>query len=318
METIKLLNQKVSIFDNAAHSKVTKYDDTLINFLQKTQLKERNKIMYCRKINKVDQKKGKKYKEDNIACATVSATFDKYRYNLNAKEKTGIIAIDIDKDKNPFLDVDKAKRDVMQLPYVFLSMLSCRGEGVWCAVYYNKDKFIGYVHNALKEDFRKIGYTIDDTKDLARLRVASWDDHILIKNNVEMYNREIIPEERDEKEYVDWVLTKDDLRDITIIIYVLTHFFNYSVDDYYDWLYEGFRLATIPNKELGLKLFQMISENSDNYEGPADVEAKFNECRNTTHNKTNVLGYYINKIKEIYGDDWRYRINELLKGKIIV
>ena len=106
-------------------------------------------------------------------------------------------------------------------------------------------------------------------------------------------------------------VNKDDLICLVKVIYLLVNEHNYVSDDYDEWLLDGFRLATIPNKELGLKLFTMISENSDNFESYEDVKTKFEECCNTTKYKTNILGYYINKIKEYYGENWRTIVNNL-------
>ena len=314
MKVDKLLNKQVDVFKCSIQSKKKWYTTTLINFLQ-NQIREKDKIFYLRNLNKKDEKAAKLYKKESIVACTPSATFKERRVVGDVKEKTGIIVIDIDKDKNPNLDIDKAKFDVMFLPYVFMTMLSCRGEGIWCAVYYNVDRYIGHVFNALKEDFRNLGYVIDDCGDITRLRYSSWDDNILIKQDVEMYDKYIEDEVKEYDCEGEWVLTKQDLKDIVVAIYVLVNYNNYTKDDYDDWLLDGFRLATIPNRDIGYKLFEMISKASDNYGGPEDVEEKFKECCRTTTYTTNILGYYINKIKDIYGPDWRYRVNDLLAKK---
>lgn len=314
MKTQQIINQTVSVFKSAKDSDYVYYNTPFIKFLQ-DQCKYEHKIDYLRKLNKTDEKAAKEYKKENLIACTPSAKFIKRRLALDAEEKTGIIIIDIDKDKNLGLDIKKAKEDVMRLPYVFMTMLSCRGEGIWAGVYYNKDKYIGYVFNALKEDFRNIGYVIDDCKDLNRLRFISYDDEILIKEDVELYDKQLNIE-RDPYECTgDWELTKDDIKDIVVCVYVLVYFNDYTSDDYDEWLLDGFRLATLPNKEVGLRLFKMISEHSDNYVDDEDVEDKFEECYRTTTYTTNILGYYINRVKDIYGYDWRYRVSDLLKEK---
>ena len=128
-----------------------------------------------------------------------------------------------------------------------------------------------------------------------------------------MYENIKKPEEREYSFEDDWELTQQDLQDIVYCVYVLVNYNNYTSDDYNEWLLDAFRLATIPNREVGLKLFEMISENSLNFKDYEDLEQKFNECRRTTTYKTNILGYYINKVKEIYGPDWKFRFNEILK-----
>lgn len=316
MKVKELLNQKTDIFkpikdkDGYYYS----YTTSIIDFFTNITNQNKYKVEYLRKINLEDEVKAKKYKKDELIGATISATFNKRRVTGDVKEKTGIIVIDIDKGNNPDLDVNKAKQDVMKLPYVFFTSLSCRGEGIFCLVHYDKEKYIGYIFNALKNKFKEIGYIIDkQCSDITRLRIVSWDDNILVKNDVEMFD-EILVEEKEPYEVdEDWVLTKQDLKDIVVCVYVLVRYNKYTSNDYNEWLLDGFRLATIPNKEVGLKLFTIISEYSDNFKSYEDVREKFSECRRTTTYKTNILGYYINKIKEIYGPDWRFRVNDLLK-----
>ncbi len=315
MKLQDILKTQVDIFSSGSRSGKIYYTQTLYYFLTKLAEKNKKTVFKLRDLNKTDEKVAKQYKKDNLIACTVSATFDQYRVLHHIKERTGLIAIDIDKDKNPDLDTDKAKKELIKLPYIAWIQLSCRGEGIWCLIPYNKDNNFRDTWNSLREDFLNLGYVIDDCKDETRLRFVSWDDNIFAKKEVEVYDKvkpfEYIMRDIDYNAD-DWELTKDDIKDITVAIYLLTHYCGYSADDYNDWLLEGFRLATIPNKEVGLRLFKMISEASDNYEGYNDVKKKFNECCRTTTYRTNILGYYINKIKEFYGLEWRIKANELL------
>lgn len=311
-----ILNTKVDVFKCSIESGTVWYTNTLKYFLTKSSIKYKDKIFHVRELNKIDEKKAKEYKLNNLLACTISAIFDNYRALRCIKEKTGFITIDIDKDKNPDMDINKAKQDVIRLPYVALTMLSCRGEGIWCLIPYNKENDFKETWNALYDDFKEIGYVIDKCKDETRLRIVSYDDNILIKGNTEEYNKiKKIERYNVESDYdentPDWELTKTDLIELTKVIYLLVTKHNYTSDDYDEWLLDGFRLATIPNKEVGLKLFTLISENSDNFKSYDDVREKFEECCRTTTYRTNILGFYINKIKEYYGNEWRDKIKEL-------
>lgn len=317
MNSIELLNQEVSMFKCGTSSSSPYYTSTLIDFLQNATERSRAKIDYLRRLNKQDEKAAKKYKGDNLPACTPCGTFKNRRVVGCIDKKTGIIAIDIDLSRNPGLNVEKAKQDVMTHPSVFLSMLSCRGEGIFCFVYYNKEHYIGYVFNSLRDDFKQLGYNIDlDCSDITRLRYVSYDDNILVKQGdipcYENWKDDVVERYEIEDE---WHMTKQDVKDIVVCVFVMCDYLNYTSDNYNEWLLDGFRLATLPNKEVGLRLFEKISECSDNYEGPDDVEEKFNECCRTTTYKTNILGYYINKVKEVYGPEWRFRVNDLLKSK---
>lgn len=322
----EILNKQVDIFRSGVYSGKVWYTTTLRYFLSKLTIKNKDKIDKIRILNKKDEKKAKELKKQELVACTISATFDESRVLHRVKELNGLIAIDIDKDKNIGLDVNKAKKDVISLPFVAMTMLSCRGEGIWCLVPYNKNNDFRETFLALKEDFYNKGYIIDECKDETRLRFVSYDDNILMRKNTEIYNKTIHIDKtvknvnntdnsitRDiDYNAKDWILTKEDLKDITVAVYLLTNFCGYTSDKYDEWLLDGFRLATIPNKEIGIKLFTMISKNSDNFKSIKDVEDKFEECCKTTKYRTNILGYYINKIKEYYGLEWRIKANELL------
>ena len=316
-----LSSSVINIFGRGNFKSSIWYSTKLIDFFTKMTIKNKTIIEKLREINFQSEKLAKKFKNDNLISATISATFVKNRLLWDIKEYTGIIAIDIDKDKNQHLDVEEAKKDILNRhPSAMLAMKSCRGEGIFVLIYYNKENNFRDTYNALYDDFFEMGYIIDGScKDETRLRYISYDDNILIKNEVERYEKtkhiEIERNSNYDPDGDEWIMTKDDVKDIIIAVYALVKFRGYTADDYDAWLLEGFRLATIPNKEVGLKLFQLISENSDNYDGPRDVVEKFEECYNKTTYKTNILGYYINKIRDYYGYDWRYRVSDILKEK---
>lgn len=314
-----ILKTQVDIFKCAANSSKVWFSQSLSYFLTKLSLKNKDKVYKLRELNKRDEKLAKQYKKDNIIGCTISATFNEYRLLYKIKERTGLIAIDIDKDKNPELNINKAKNDIIKLSYVAWIQLSCRGEGIWVLVPYNKGNDFKETFNALKQDFNELGYIIDNCKDETRLRLISYDDNVYAKKEVEVYDK-IMPYVNDRKKKQseateidkDWELTKDDVKDITVAIYLLVNYCGYTANSYEEWLLEGFRLATMPNKEIGLKLFEMISRASDGYEGIDDVRDKFEECFKTTMYSSSILGYYINKIKEYYGQDWKIKAHELI------
>ena len=315
MKVKDILNQKVSYFDSPSKSGTPKNTISMINFLTEAQVNNKAKVDYVRRLNEKDEKEAKKYKINTMPCCTISGLFSEHRYAMCCTSKTGVIAIDIDKDDNEGLDIEETKKKLMELPYVFLAMKSCRGEGVFCLIYYNRELEFRYVFNALNEEFLNLGYIIDDgCSDICRLRIVSWDDNILIKNDVEEYNKFKADEIIEDRNYTEeeWKMTKEDLMLVVKCIYILVNNLDYVSNDYNEWLLDGFRLATIPNAEVGLRLFLMISERSDNYKGKPDVEQKFRECRRTTTYKTNILGYYINKVKDAYGDDWIKKVNNIL------
>ena len=310
MKIQDILSKKVDIFSCAKKSSRVWYSNTLLYFLNDLSKRYKKQIGILREINKTDEKTAKEYKKEELICCTISAKFETYRLIHKIKERTGLIAIDIDKDKNEGLDVEKAKLDVMKFPFVSLTMLSCRGEGIWCLIPYNKDNDFKETWNSLYDDFKNIGYVIDDCKDETRLRFVTYGTNMLVRqserevyNKTKSINKTVITSNNNVEE--KWILNKDNIKEISIAIYLLTHYCGYSADEYNEWLLDGFRLATIPNKDIGFKLFLMISKCSKNFESDIDVKEKFDECCRTTTYTTSILGYYINRIKEHYGNEWK-------------
>lgn len=335
MKTDDILRQtKIDIYKCAIYSKSAYYSISMIDFFGKLQVKYKDKVLKLRDICKeygYDSHEAKEYKSNNLICCTISSTCDKYRITEHINNINGLISIDIDKGKNPDLDIDKAKSDTISLPYVMLSETSCRGEGIFCIIPYNKDNDFKETWNALYEDFKDIGYIIDDCKDLVRLRVISYDDNILMRKEVDIYDKTSKIEHNSKSKDINnnehtisnfnntcyWDMTKSDLKDLVVAIYLLCNKFGYKSDDYNEWLLDGFRLATVPIEDVGRKLFHIISENSSNYKNSKDVDNKFNECLKKTNYNTSILGYYINRIKEYLGPEWRSRANDILKNKVI-
>ena len=267
------------------------------------------------KEGKVSKKEYNKVKESLLPACTPSAVFGDRRMIGYEKERTGIIIIDIDSID----DVEKCKRDIMKLPFVFFASRSVSGAGVFCGVYYNKENDLDETFLALQKDFSEIGYCIDpNCKDITRCRIASYDSNMLIKKpdaEIKMYDKTIKLEKKDYEHNVDKKLSKDDLRLLTYTIYYLVNNLGYGSKrlpysdtsneyDYNCWMKDGYRLSNIGRDDIGLKLYQFISEHSDGYEGSADVEANFYKFQSYSKEYTNV-GYYFWLAHELLGDDWK-------------
>lgn len=267
------------------------------------------------KEGKIDKKEYDKVKATLLPACTPSAIFGERRMIGYELEKTGIIIIDIDHID----DVEKCKKDVMRLPYVFFSSLSVSGAGVFCGVYYNKENDIQETFLALQKDFQEIGYYIDPAcKDITRCRIASYDSNLLLKNpeaEIKMYDKVIKLEKKDYEHNVDKELTKDDLKLLTYTIFYLVNVLGYGYKvlpyndesneyDYDCWMKDGYRLSNIGNDEIGLKLYQFISKNADGYKGEKDVEDNFYKFQHYSKEYTNI-GYYFWLAHELLGDNWK-------------
>lgn len=324
MNTIDFLkNTQVDMYRNASNSNTIWYRTSLYDFIGRIAVMNKQKIQTLRSLNMQDEKVAKQYKKHNIPACCISAQCNNVRTLDDIKSYTGIIAIDIDKDNNEGLDVVKAKQHIMQsLPFVMMTSLSCRGEGIFCLVKYDTSNKLLDVFNALYDDFYELGYIVDDnTTDEVRLRFVSWDSDIQIRNEVITYCKAKETAEHLKKKTVkqhddnvvkDWNMTSNDMKDISVAIWMLVNHCGYKADTYNEWLCDCFRLAAMPNKDVGKQLFRMISEHSKGFESYDACDRKYEQCMNTRCS-TSVLGYYINKVKENFGAEWRSVANDMLR-----
>lgn len=306
-DTIELLKEtKVSFYGKVTYNKPLR-DVSLFNWVTYYSDKYKDDIINIRNINEYDEKRAKALKSELLPCISVTGHFPEYRRIYLADRMNPIICIDIDKGDNPEInDWEEVKRKVMSLKGVFYSSLSCRGEGVFCYVYWNTEKDFLKVWYALERDFKeKLGIIIDNKcKDITRLRFLSYDSNTLIRNQVEMYEDEYEKYERCDSYDLETYLNEDDFFTFKAIHHLIKKC-NYRANDYNDWLKDGFRLATLG--EYGEVLFMMLSQMSDNYDEDAAL-SKFKECSRRTRLGKGSLAYYFARLKEYYGADWKSKI----------
>lgn len=325
MTVKELLNIKFSLYGRAHYSAPTS-STTLLYWLGKMSEKCKEDVLKIRrnewilyKEGKLGKKEYQKAKASRLPACSPSAVFGNVRQIGYELEKTGIMILDID---NVNVDeIDIAKKNIMKLPYVFFASDSVSGEGFFCGVYYNKDNDFVETFNALALDFKEIGYYIDpNCKDITRLRYVSYSDKIYIKpvdSEIEMYNKVYKRDNYNDKhEYTEIKnLTKDDYYLLVYTIYYLVDKLGYGKKklpysdisneyDYDAWMNDGYRLSNIARDDIGLKLFQYISEHADGYEGAADVEENFYKFQGYSDGYINI-GYYFWLAKELLGDDWK-------------
>ena len=94
-------------------------------------------------------------------------------------------------DLDDLEDVEKAKEDVKQLPFVLYCAKSVGGKGLFCLIRIDgsKDEYIKHWY-ALKDEFQRLGYPIDEScKDVSRLRFVSYDENPYINYQASIYTR---------------------------------------------------------------------------------------------------------------------------------
>lgn len=307
-DTIELLKETyVNLYNKVTYN--TSYRDiSLYRWITYYADSKKDCILRLRELNKTEPETAKKMKVNNLPCISLTGHFCSYRRVDLADRMNPVICIDIDAGDNPDItDWEEVKRKVMSLDSVFYASLSCRGEGVFCFVYWNTERDFLKVWYALERDFKeKLGINIDvNCKDITRLRFLSYDSNTLIKKQVSIYEDEYDKYEYNRTEEIySTKINEDD--DFTYrAIYHLIKYCNYRSNDYNDWLQDGFRLATFG--EYGKVLFMYLSQISDNYSQDIALK-KFEECSRTTKKSKGCLAYYFARLKEYYGKDWRTKI----------
>lgn len=303
MNTFELLDKTYISYFRRANSPVTYKNITLRKWLSNYSNFYRAQILSIREMSKQDEKRAKEMKKD-LPCVTIGAQLDKYRSSNHIKEINPIICIDIDRQDNEHIeDWEQLKRDVFKIDGVFFSSLSCRGNGIYCLVYYDKTKDPKSVFRALIKDFKQLNINIDEsTKDIfTRLRFCSYDENMMIKETVNIYDKTLDqPEQQIIYKEQSHELGFSDEFTMKAIYYLIVEL-KYRANDYLTWLTDGFRLATFGI--YGSLLFTLLSKLSNNYDAEA-CSNKWNECVSKTSFKKSCLAYYFKILKNKLGKDW--------------
>jgi len=125
--------------------------------------------------NEPDPKQQKKLKSE-VGGITPSGTF-KTRNAQGLIKHSGLIALDLDADKNPGLDfIDFKKNIVPSLPWVTACLFSVRGQGLVIYVPISNAELHAEHFDSLFDEFTGIGVKIDPAcRDVCRFRFHTFD-----------------------------------------------------------------------------------------------------------------------------------------------
>lgn len=336
IKTDEIKNTIVSYFRDAHakdHTEVTLYD-CLVN------IPEMYKVLYDNlKLLPDDEQKRRKVFYPLFVCSAVCGKDEngvgsrKHEYVV---KKNNLIVIDIDKDDNAVWlsdeNIDKVKKAIFSMNYVYAVSKSIRGNGLFVVIPIENADNIREHFNAIEREFLKAGIIIDKAcKDLTRSRFLSYDPDILIKENTEIdiYDKRYNPHEVDEftqkileqrRAYEKMKYGQDDKR----LMYAVDMLFdecNYcGTGDYNDWIHEAFMLAYLIEK-FGYTYchdkFMTFSRNTPGFKNPDDVTRKFENICKTNKPIVDIEGYYFGKLKRQLGNDWVKLLNEYIEKREI-
>lgn len=325
INTVNLENLYIGVYKNAKSIK-TDSIIRLIDFLTVFQNKMKDRINTLRNIE--NKEKQKEYKINNLYGVTMSALFGEKRSINNIINHNNIMCIDVDEEDNKELfkkyDIEYIKKVIFDLNFVYSVSLSCRGKGFYFIVPIPDSNDISIYYTSMYYKLRKYGINIDKhCKDITRIRFISYDENILIKKDCEItvfneVSEEQIIEKKQELIRVKRVIQRHNKPYLDSQFKLLEKSVDYMIHKGYDtgkhwsdWATVGKYLKTFG--DAGKELFHRISQNSSGYRGYDDVEKnwlRFRQCKNEDEG----YGKFYTMIRNIYGDNWREEMNNLINS----
>lgn len=185
-----LLNTKVSIMERHNILKTSSLYNAII--MGKEHKKE---IEAVRRIDRQANESEYRRAKDNILSFIPSCVCKgKTGKAENVEHVNNLIAIDLDAKDNEGVTLETMRTKINSLPYVMYSSLSVGGKGMYALIPIsesNKNDFKA-VFNALNEDFKALGLTLDGScVNVNRERYMSFDDNEYWNKQCEIYTRKI-------------------------------------------------------------------------------------------------------------------------------
>ena len=185
-----LLNTKVSIMERHNILKTSSLYNAII--MGKEHKKE---IEAVRRIDRQANESEYRRAKDNILSFIPSCVCKgKTGKAENVEHVNNLIAIDLDAKDNEGVTLETMRTKINSLPYVMYSSLSVGGKGMFGLIPIsesNKNDFKA-VFNALNEDFKALGLTLDGScVNVNRERYMSFDDNEYWNKQCEIYTRKI-------------------------------------------------------------------------------------------------------------------------------
>lgn len=181
-------NTKVSIMEQHKVLEIS----SLYNAI-KTGRKHKEEIEAVRKIDRQANESEYRQAKDNILSFIPSCVCKgKTGKAKNVEHVNPLIAVDIDAKDNEGVTLETMRTKINSLPYIMYSSLSVGGKGMYALLPIaeeNKNDFKA-VFNALNEDFKALGLTLDGScVNVNRERYMSYDDDEYWNTKCEIYTK---------------------------------------------------------------------------------------------------------------------------------
>lgn len=181
-------NTKVSIMEQHKVLEIS----SLYNAI-KTGRKHKEEIEAVRKIDRQANESEYRQAKEKVLSFTPSCVCAGTTAK-EIKQVNPLIAIDLDEKDNQGITLEEMRKRVNSLPFVMYSSMSVGGKGMYALISIaeeNKNDFKA-VFNALNEDFKALGLTLDGScVNVNRERYMSYDDDEYWNTKCEIYTRKI-------------------------------------------------------------------------------------------------------------------------------
>lgn len=285
---MNIFDTEISIYSNVSDTKGR--IGTLRDFLNIDQ--QHKDIIDRLRLISGDERKEMKLK---LPCATISGVFSK-RNIQGLIRHSGLIALDMDDVPDCTELIDK----LADMDIVAYAGRSVGGNGVFAIVPIAYPERHVQQWESLRRYFDSLGITVDtQTKDVARLRICSYDPEARVRFDAMPYKGVYTPPQKKPVTVTQYYGSDETEARVSECCQQIVVYHTDLTNDYADWLKLGFALAELG--EAGRGYFHTISSQNQKY-NREQCDRKFSECLRTASRCG--IGYFFNKCKE-YGITFR-------------
>lgn len=226
-----------------------------------------------------------------LPCATVSGVFGK-RGKQGLIRHSGLVALDMDDVPDCAELIDK----LADMDMVAYAGRSVGGNGVFAIVPIAYPEKHVQQWESLRRYFDSLGITVDpQTKDVARLRICSYDPEARVRFDAVPYKGVYTPPKPKPVTALRYYGSDETEARVSECCQQIAAYHTDLTNDYADWLRLGFALAELG--EAGRGYFHTVSSQNQKYDREK-CDRKFSECLRTASRCG--IGYFFNRCKE-YG-----------------
>ena len=298
-------NTKVSIMEQHKVLEIS----SLYNAI-KTGRKHKEEIEAVRKIDRQANESEYRQAKDNILSFIPSCVCKgKTGKAKNVEHVNPLIAVDIDAKDNEGVTLETMRTKINSLPYIMYSSVSVGGKGMYALIPIaeeNKNDFKA-VFNALNEDFKALGLTLDGScVNVNRERYMSYDDDEYWNTKCEIYTKKInIPTQaHDTHKRVEssakTTLTEKDKQKVDLMIEDIKANKIQLTKNHTDTLGLANAIANVWGEE-GRGLFHLIRSQREGYDEYKTDKTFDDMLYNNGDNERYGLGLIFTKYKEAKG-----------------